>query len=145
MSRVHLALLALVAVSAGGCGTHASVSDAALDGASDGGAGNDDGTVSADGGDGGCVVGAGTFGEPTTLACAQSTPAKLATDGANIYWTVEAYGAVLMKVASGGGAPQVLATSDAGAFGLVLDAAYAYLRSRWRDGSSACRWPAGRP
>jgi hypothetical protein len=120
-ARSHLALAALVAASVStGCRKHAtaSVSDGAA-------AAGNDGAAGTDGGDGGCGAGAG--GGPATLACAQTTVAKVATDGANVYWTVEASGAVLMKVPIGGGAPQVLATSDAAAFGLVLDATYAYV------------------
>jgi hypothetical protein len=130
-ARCHLALVslaALVAASAGGgCRKHATApgSDGAASAGSDGGAGSG-GAPGADGATGGCVVGAGASSGPTTLACAQTTPAKVVTDGASVYWTVEASGAVLMKVPIGGGAPQVLATSDAAAFGLALDATYAY-------------------
>jgi hypothetical protein len=61
-----------------------------------------------------------------TIACDQGTPARLAVDANNVYWTLETPGAVVMKASLSGGAAQPLARDSSAAFGLAVDATYVY-------------------
>src|SRR4051794_24552818 len=44
-----------------------------------------------------CTLGGTTAGAPITVACAQGAPGRIAVDGSNVYWTLQAPGAVLMR------------------------------------------------
>ncbi len=80
----------------------------------------------ADAGETRCVPGGTTSLEPIVVACAQPNPARIVLDGANVYWTTQGGGPVVMKAALAGGAPVPLAYHSAGAAGLAVDAAFVY-------------------
>jgi hypothetical protein len=71
-------------------------------------------------------------GTPKTLAAAQASPASLAVDGTNVYWTN--YGTLannyadgsLMSVPVAGGTPTVLASGQDSPRSLAVDATNVY-------------------
>ncbi len=72
------------------------------------------------------MLGGASLDGPVTIACDQRIPARLALDATNVYWTIEAAGAVVMKAPLAGGTPEILVNDPNAAFGLALDSANVY-------------------
>lgn len=86
-----------------------------------------------------CVVGGTTALVPATLDCSQAKPGRIVVSGDSVYWTVQGGGAVLVRAALAGGGPEPLVYDGAGAFGLVIDATFAYYTQP--ASGRVMRWP----
>jgi hypothetical protein len=73
-----------------------------------------------------CVVGGTSELVPVTVSCAPAPPGRVVVAGAYVYWTVQGAGAVVGRAPLAGGFPEVVASDDAAAAGLAVDARFVY-------------------
>ncbi|HVZ71172.1 MAG TPA: hypothetical protein VHJ20_02255 [Polyangia bacterium] len=73
-----------------------------------------------------CTLGGKSTLAPATIACGQGATGRVVLDGDDVYWAVQAPGAVVMHAPQVGGAATAVTTAKSPAVGLVVVKPWAY-------------------